>query len=66
VADDGDWETKLGWARTGRGQSEITITWDVPTGTPAGTYRICYFGDARDADGQVRAVSGATRPFSVE
>ncbi|MFC6695026.1 neutral/alkaline ceramidase [Nocardioides daphniae] len=65
VADDGDWETRFRWRRDGISASRITITWDVPRGTPAGSYRIRYFGDARSLLGTVRPVSGTSPTFAV-
>jgi neutral ceramidase len=65
VADDGDWETKLHWKKAGRGQSRITITWDIPAGTESGDYRIRYFGDALDTAGAVTPFTGTTQSFAV-
>src|SRR5690606_14794855 len=65
VADDGDWETKFRWKRDGISASRITITWDVPAGTPAGSYRIRYFGDARSLFGVVKPISGTSPAFTV-
>lgn len=65
VADDGDWSTKFRWERSGVSASRVTITWDVPRGTPAGTYRIRYFGDARSLLGTVRPVAGTSPTFTV-
>jgi neutral ceramidase len=67
VADDGDWDTKLRWDPAANGTSQITITWDIPESQQPGTYRIRYFGDARETRGAapLRAVDRATRPFTV-
>lgn len=65
VADDGDWETTFRWKRDGISASRITVTWDVPRGTPAGSYRIRYFGDARSLLGAVRSVDGTSPTFAV-
>jgi neutral ceramidase len=65
VADDGDWETKLVWARRAKGLSEVTITWDIPDGARPGRYRIRYDGDARGADRSLRPIVGYTRVFTV-
>jgi neutral ceramidase len=65
IADDGDWATKLRWQREGERASRITITWDVPTGTPAGRYRISYHGDARDESGLITPFTGRTDPFEI-
>jgi neutral ceramidase len=65
VADDGDWETKLFWARGVERVSEITILWDIPDGTRPGRYRIRYEGDVRGADRTLRPIVGFTRVFDV-
>jgi neutral ceramidase len=65
VADDGDWSTKLRWARTGRRAWRITVTWDIPPTTPAGRYRICYHGDRADRHGRLAPIGGVTEPFEV-
>lgn len=66
VADDGDWSTKLHWARRKGNVSEITITWDIPEGQP-GRYRIRYTGDARQGNGPARLspIDSATPVFRV-
>lgn len=65
VADDGDWSTMFRWKRDGASASRVTITWDVPTDAPRGTYRIRYFGDARSLLGTVRPISGTSPTFGV-
>ncbi|HEY3811573.1 MAG TPA: neutral/alkaline non-lysosomal ceramidase N-terminal domain-containing protein [Acidimicrobiales bacterium] len=65
VADDGDWSTKLRCSRAGRATSEIVITWAIPAQAPAGRYRICYHGDARDGAGGLRPVEGVTSEFML-
>lgn len=66
--DDGDWDTTYRWVRLNgvTGTSKAVITWKVAPGTPAGTYRIAHFGDARSLFGPVSAFSGATRTFRVD
>jgi neutral ceramidase len=64
VADDGDWSTRFHFRRYGRAGSQIVTTWDVPDDA-AGTYRITYSGDARDAAGRLTPIGGATREFTV-
>ncbi|NYJ01627.1 neutral ceramidase [Nocardioides thalensis] len=66
VADDGDWSTKLHWKRTGSSGSTITIEWQVPGGTPAGRYRIRYFGDARTSGDALTPISGTSPVFHVD
>ncbi|UMG94951.1 neutral/alkaline non-lysosomal ceramidase C-terminal domain-containing protein [Nocardioides sp. TF02-7] len=64
VADDGDWSTRLRWARL-RGGSAITITWAVPRQAAPGTYRVRYRGDARAAGGALTPVRGTSPVFRV-
>ena len=64
-ADDGDWSTKFRWRREGSNASVARITWDVPVGTPAGTYRIQHFGDRKNPDGSITAFTGTSAPFTV-
>ncbi|MEW1682336.1 neutral/alkaline ceramidase [Streptomyces sp. NPDC093594] len=65
VADDGDWTTRFHWARDGVAASKITITWDVPQGTPSGTYRVVYHGDAKSLGGKVSPITGVSTAFQV-
>jgi hypothetical protein len=41
------------------------ITWTVPAGTPAGTYRIVHHGDAKNLLGSVTPFTGTSRTFTV-
>ncbi len=65
VHDDGDWSTKIHWKRLKTRRSRIDISWDIPSETKAGDYRIHYCGDARSASGQNQAFSGYSSVFSV-
>lgn len=65
VADDGDWSTTLRWKRRGVSASEVTVSWDVPSDTPEGTYRIRYYGDAKSLSGTVREFTGTSAEFRV-
>ncbi|MFD8497824.1 neutral/alkaline ceramidase [Amycolatopsis sp. NPDC059657] len=65
-ADDGDWDTKYRWTRTGVADSKATITWDVPPNAPAGKYRVVHFGDWKNGwNGAISSFSGASRAFIV-
>lgn len=65
-ADDGDWSTRYRWTRSGLANSEATITWTIPAGTPAGTYRIVHNGDWKSGwTGAITAFTGATAGFIV-
>nr|WP_083472771.1 neutral/alkaline ceramidase [Kibdelosporangium phytohabitans] len=65
-ADDGDWSTRYEWKRAGVANSEATITWTIPAGTPAGTYRIVHNGDWKSGwTGAITSFSGTTTAFTV-
>jgi len=64
--DDGDWSTRYRWQRSGVANSEATITWAIPAGTPAGTYRIVHNGDWKSGwTGKITGFTGATTAFTV-
>ena len=64
--DDGDWSTRYRWQRSGVANSEATITWAIPAGTPAGTYRIVHNGDWKSGwTGKITGFTGATAAFTV-
>lgn len=68
VRDDTDWNLVYQWKRTEwlTGQSEVTITWTVESGTPAGQYRIRYYGDSKALfGGKVTAFEGVSGVFNV-
>ena len=65
VADDGDWSTTFRWERYGVAASKVTVTWDVPEGTPPGDYRLRYEGDAKPPAGDPKAISGTSPGFTV-
>ncbi|KAH7101621.1 ceramidase [Auriculariales sp. MPI-PUGE-AT-0066] len=60
--------TKFQWLRTGgslSSTSEVTVTWTIEPGTPAGTYRISYFGDSKPLIGSIKAFSGTSNTFTI-
>lgn len=68
VRDDTDWNLVYEWKRTETltGQSQVTITWTVESGTPAGQYRIRYYGDSKALfGGRITAFEGVSRVFNV-
>jgi neutral ceramidase len=65
VADDGEWSTTFRWERYGVAASKVTVTWDIPEGTPSGEYRIAYEGDAKPVAGAPKAISGTSSGFTV-
>ncbi|HEX7353704.1 MAG TPA: neutral/alkaline non-lysosomal ceramidase N-terminal domain-containing protein [Mycobacteriales bacterium] len=64
VADDGDWSTRLWWARAGEAASRVTLTWETPPDA-CGRFRFVYHGARRLAGGRVEPVTVATRSFTV-
>ncbi|KIO30028.1 hypothetical protein M407DRAFT_14431 [Tulasnella calospora MUT 4182] len=74
--DDGEWKvvrtdshpsTTFRWMRTQEllGFSTITITWTIEDSTPAGDYRIVYYGDAKHLGGNIESFNGTTPTFSI-
>jgi neutral ceramidase len=47
VYTDDDWSTRFAWSQPKKAvpsESLATITWEIPADTPAGLYRIQYYG----------------------
>jgi neutral ceramidase len=65
VRDDGDWDTRFIWKRGIGGESEATVSWDIPEDAVPGRHRIRYLGDARDDRGALHAFAGASPAFEV-
>lgn len=65
VADDGDFATRFSWKRDGIAASKVTLSWDVPRDAAAGTYRMRWFGSARNLFGTAREVTGTSPTFIV-
>jgi neutral ceramidase len=65
IQDDGDWSTRFTWRRAGPGQSEVTISWDIPNQVESGQYRISYLGDAKDELGALHPFTGTSPAFAV-
>lgn len=60
--------TKYNWVRTNEilGYSEVTITWDIESDAPSGTYRITYNGDWKNGwDGSIHAFTSSSSSFTV-
>lgn len=47
------------------GESQATITWDIPADQQIGTYRIQYFGNWKEISGSVTSFQGKTKQFKV-
>ncbi|KAG0641458.1 Neutral/alkaline nonlysosomal ceramidase [Tuber brumale] len=68
IRDDTDWGLIYQWKRTEglSGQSEVTISWAIEQGTPAGQYRIKYYGDSkRPITGKITAFEGTSGTFNI-
>ncbi len=72
VALDGDWEVKVRFSQRPEDKSRTAayvcaVEWDVPPGTPPGTYRIVHHGVRKPAgDDAVKEFSVTTRPFEIK
>lgn len=76
VRDDRDWNLVFLWDRTNEvlGYSDVTIQWtiedsyysvDNPTPLASGNYRMHYYGDSRDALGNISPFEGIGGTFTV-
>jgi len=67
ILTDADWETIFHWDRhlLEEHQSVITIKWQSSSSTPAGTYRLRYYGDAKDSSGTITPFTGTSSSFNV-
>lgn len=74
VRTDGDWDTTFEWQAGPSdpldagisGISEATISWEIPTGTAPGIYRLCYFGNNKMISGKIGEFSGCSSNFEVK
>jgi neutral ceramidase len=55
------------WNRTSflLGTSTVSVSWTIEDGTPAGTYQITYYGDAKPLLGAIRSFTGTSSSFTV-
>ncbi|KAG9312567.1 Neutral/alkaline nonlysosomal ceramidase [Chiua virens] len=55
------------WFRTSTmlGTSTVNISWTIEDGTPAGTYHIMYYGDAKPLMGAIKSFTGTSSSFIV-
>eukprot|EP01096_Ripella_sp_DP13-Kostka_P007233 TRINITY_DN262_c0_g1_i1.p1 TRINITY_DN262_c0_g1~~TRINITY_DN262_c0_g1_i1.p1 ORF type:complete len:760 (+),score=356.52 TRINITY_DN262_c0_g1_i1:98-2281(+) len=67
ILTDADWETIFHWDRhlLEEHQSVITIKWQSSTSTPAGTYRIQYFGVSKASSGTLTPFTATSSSFNV-
>ncbi|WP_307829506.1 neutral/alkaline ceramidase [Antrihabitans stalagmiti] len=66
IADDGDFATTYRWKRRGKAGSVVEVAWQIPDDAAAGTYRLRYHGDARDAVGRLSPFTGTSTTFGIE
>ena len=65
VRDDGDWDTRFTWTRPRKGESEISVSWQIPARAAKGEYRILYHGDALVEGRELQTFTGASPAFEV-
>ncbi|KII95439.1 hypothetical protein PLICRDRAFT_48400 [Plicaturopsis crispa FD-325 SS-3] len=72
----GDWavyrtdshvSTLYRWNRSSTilGTSTVNISWTIEQGTPAGIYRLSYYGDSKPLIGSIKAFTGTSSNFTV-
>jgi neutral ceramidase len=77
VRNDRDWNVEFLWTRTNSflGYSEVTIQWQIeddyysigdPTPLQDGTYRMHYYGDSKNALGQISSFEGIGGIFTIK
>ena len=65
IFNDNDPCTIYEWKRDFIANSKITISWNIPLETKPGEYRICHFGDSRDASGKIKPYTGISGTFKI-
>ncbi|KAJ7846596.1 Neutral/alkaline nonlysosomal ceramidase [Mycena olivaceomarginata] len=67
VKSDSHPSTVYRWEResTILGTSSVRISWTIESDTPAGTYRLRYFGDSKSVGGKISAFVGTSGNFTV-
>lgn len=55
------------WSRTSTilGTSTVNISWTIESGTPAGSYRLSYYGDYKPLIGSITSFTGRSSTFTV-
>ncbi|KAL1962484.1 hypothetical protein VTN77DRAFT_9605 [Rasamsonia byssochlamydoides] len=77
IRNDSDWNLVYHWERTNTilGYSEVTLVWRIEddyynTGNPnslqSGSYRLHYYGDAKDVTGKIQSFEGIGDVFTVQ
>jgi neutral ceramidase len=59
--------TRFVWNRTSTilGTSTANVSWTVEAGTPAGSYRLTYYGDSKPLIGSISSFVGHSATFTV-
>ncbi|KAJ6578582.1 Neutral/alkaline nonlysosomal ceramidase [Mycena sp. CBHHK59/15] len=67
VKSDSHPSTLYQWTRINSvlGTSSVNISWTIESGTPAGTYRLRYFGDSKPLIGSISSFTGTSSNFTV-
>ncbi|KAF9517641.1 hypothetical protein BS47DRAFT_1290680 [Hydnum rufescens UP504] len=67
VRSDSHPSTTLRWNRTHTilGTSTVNISWTIESGTPAGSYRLTYYGDSKSLFGTISSFTGHSGTFMV-
>ncbi|KAJ8074439.1 hypothetical protein PM082_015340 [Marasmius tenuissimus] len=67
VKSDSHPSTIFRWNRdsTVLGTSSVNISWTIESGTPAGSYRIRYFGDSKPLIGSISSFTGTSSTFTI-
>lgn len=65
IFNDNDPCTMYEWKRDFIANSKITISWNIPSDTKKGEYRICHFGDSRDISGKIKSYTGVSSIFKI-
>jgi len=67
VRSDSHPSTLYQWTRVSTilGTSSVNISWTIESGTPAGTYRLQYFGDSKPLIGSISSFTGTSSSFTI-
>ncbi|KAF8181831.1 Neutral/alkaline nonlysosomal ceramidase [Pholiota molesta] len=59
--------TIFNWTRVSTilGTSSVNISWTIESGTPAGSYRLSYYGDSKPLIGSISSFTGTSSTFTV-
>ena len=60
-----NYESKTSQKKQSRGNSEVTITWEIPKKQTSGNYQIVYYGDSKNRKGEITSFEGRSSQFKV-